>query len=137
MTTDNPTTEPHTTDLPPDIIRIDGLRLKTRIGVPDDERNAPQTVEVFLSIHPLSTCLSGLGDDLERTIDYFNVCQRVINLASQGERKLIETLAENIAELVLKEFPARAVTVEIRKFILPNTNYVSVSLSRRNATSTS
>ena len=130
MDTDNPTDKKPALELPPDIIRIDGLRLETRIGVPEDERRTPQTVEVFLSIHPSSISLCGLSDDLEHTIDYFEVSRRVIELASRGERRLIETLAENIAELVLKHFPARAVTVEVRKFILPETNFVSVFLSK-------
>jgi len=44
--------------------------------------------------------------------------------------RLIEKLAADIAELMLTEFHPRAVTVEVRKFIIPETRYVAVRLRR-------
>jgi dihydroneopterin aldolase len=43
---------------------------------------------------------------------------------------LIETLAEEIAGLLLERFPLRAVEVELRKFILTDTAYVAVRIRR-------
>ena len=45
-------------------------------------------------------------------------------------RKLIETLADDIAETILHEFGLRWIEVTIRKFILPNAEWVSVSTRR-------
>jgi dihydroneopterin aldolase len=73
---------------------------------------------------------SELGDDLGNTVDYAAVCEAVKTCAETGERDLLETLAGEIAERVLGEFAVRAVEVELRKFILPDTRYVAVRLRR-------
>src|SRR6266853_1783154 len=71
-----------------------------------------------------------LGDDLRNTVDYFAVCQAVKALAGARPRRLIETLAEEIAAAVLRDFAVAAVEVELRKFILPDTAFVAVKLRR-------
>lgn len=112
-----------------DRIRIDGLRLETRVGVPDEERRQPQSVEVSLEIFP-ENGFAGLGDRIDRTVDYYEVAQALRRAAGQGERKLIETLAEDLAEAALAFAGVGRVTVEVRKFILPDTRYVSVTIER-------
>ena len=112
-----------------DRIRIDGLRLETRVGVPDEEREQPQTVEVSLVIVP-EKGFAGLDDRIERTIDYYEVTRALQQVAAKGERKLIETLAEDLAEAALAFDGVGRVTVELRKFILPETNFVSVFIRR-------
>ena len=116
----------------PDTIRIQNLRAVTHIGVPDSERSAPQSVSICLRLVP-EAGLGDLGDEVTRTVDYYEVSQRVLKLAADRPRKLIETLAEEVAEMLLDEFPLSEVGVEIRKFILPETDYVSVSIDRRRA----
>ena len=63
-----------------------------------------------------------------REID--TLTRRVRQLAGARPRKLLETLAEEICACVLEEFSVRAVEVELRKYILPDTEYVAVRLSR-------
>ncbi|MCB1078701.1 MAG: dihydroneopterin aldolase [Verrucomicrobiae bacterium] len=110
-----------------DRIRIRGLRLATRVGVPDEERAAPQTVAVDVEIVP-ATPLSGLGDDIGKTVDYFEVAEALKRVAATGERKLIETLAEDLGRAALAFDGVAGVTVEVRKFILPETDWVSVTV---------
>jgi len=43
---------------------------------------------------------------------------------------LIETLAEDIATMILNDFDAARVQIEVRKFIIPQTRYVGVKLLR-------
>ena len=112
-----------------DSIRIHRLRAATKVGVPDAERGNAQQVEISLLLHP-SGPLADLGDRIENTIDYSPVSRRVLKAAATGERRLIETLAEDIAELLLAEFPLRQVEVEVRKFILPETEFVAVAIVR-------
>ena len=112
-----------------DRIRIQGLKLETTVGVPDDERTRPQTIAVDLTIEPEGP-LAGLDDKIENTIDYFEIVQVLKKVAGSGERKLIETLAKDLAATVLEFDRIRAVTLEIRKFILPETDFVSVSIRR-------
>ena len=113
----------------PDAILVNGLELSAHIGVPDAERVEAQRLTLNLVLVP-SAPLSDLGDELGRTVDYFALTRRVRQLAGARPRRLIETLAEEICACVLEEFSVRAVEVELRKYILPDTEYVAVRLSR-------
>lgn len=112
-----------------DFITIQNLRAITRVGVPNSERGEPQEVSICLRLCP-SGSLTGLGDEIGATVDYYQVSQRVLKVAADGERRLIETLAEDVATALLQDFELREVTVEIRKFILPETEYVAVSITK-------
>ena len=112
-----------------DTIHIERLELWTHIGVPDEERATAQRLEVSLTVEP-SVSFHALGDEIARTVDYFQVCEAVKTLATARPRRLIETLAEEIASLLLERFGVEAVEVELRKFILPDTDHVCVRLRR-------
>ena len=111
-------------------IHIENLWVSTHVGVPDEERAEAQQVAFCLTMVP-ERAMAGLGDSIDKTVDYFAVSQRVAEVAGEGARKLIETLAEDVAELLLREFALESVEVELRKFILENADYVSVKLERR------
>ena len=112
-----------------DAILIEELELTAHIGVPDEERAAPQRLTVSLRIEPQRD-LEALGDEIENTVDYFAVCEAIKALSGAQPRRLIETLAEEIATLVLDRFAVAAVELELRKFILPDTAFVAVKLRR-------
>lgn len=116
----------------PDTIHICELELFTHIGVPDEERGAPQRLTVNLVMEPVRI-FSQLADDIANTVDYFAVSRAVQALAAERPRRLIETLGEEIAALVLARFAVRVVEVELRKFILPDTAFVAVRLRRERA----
>ena len=116
----------------PDRILIGHLELSSFIGVPDDERASAQRLTANLVLKPIRG-FSDLGDALENTVDYFRVCEEVKALALARPRRLIETLAEDIAAHLLTHFPLRAVEVELRKYILPDTAYVAAVLRREQA----
>jgi len=109
-------------------IRIDSLRVKTWIGVPDAERMEAQEIEIDIRIQP-SRNFAEMQDDINLTVDYAAVCQRVSEVAAERPRRLIESLAQEICEMILKDFAATSAEVEIRKFILPETRYVAVRWS--------
>ena len=71
------------------------------------------------------------GDDLNHTINYYAVTQRLLKLGEARSWKLLETLVEEIAGIVLREFGASAVTVEVKKFIIPEAKNVAVSIRRQ------
>ncbi len=112
-----------------DEIRLIGLDLPAHIGVPDEERALAQNLHADVILELMPGC-EELKDDLARTIDYAAVAQRFRQLASATPRRLIETLAADIAECALREFGAICVTVEIRKRILPGVDHVAVRLTR-------
>ena len=111
-----------------DSIVIKSLRVEVRVGVPEEERAQPQSLEIDLR---LEGDFRGLDDDIARTTDYAAVCVRVRDKCRAGEFRLIETLAEILAGEILGGFNrVTAVEIEVRKFILPETQYVGVSLRR-------
>lgn len=111
-------------------IQLRKLRVPLHIGVPTTERAIQQEVKVSLTIET-TRGVGGLDDDIENTVDYFLVSEGIRVLAAAKERKLIETLAEEIAEYVLTEFAVAAVKVEIDKPILTNCEGVVVTFERR------
>ncbi len=92
-----------------DRIHIKGLRVVTRVGVPDEERALPQSLAVNASI-TLRKSFKGFDDRIEHTLDYYRVSQRLREVAATGERHLIETLAEDLAATVLAFEGVSAVT---------------------------
>ena len=116
----------------PDRILIDSLELSSFIGVPDEERAAAQRLTVNLVLEPLRD-FTALGDAIENTVDYFRVCEEVKALALARPRRLLETLAEDLATHLLARFALHAVEVELHKYILPDTAFVAVALRRERA----
>jgi dihydroneopterin aldolase len=106
-------------------IIIKGLEIESFVGVPDDERKNSQRLEVDAVLTPLNT-FAEIADAIERTVDYDAAIQRIAMVARSRPRRLIETLAKEIAEMLVADFPARRAEVEVRKFILPETTYVAV-----------
>jgi len=115
-----------------DRITIENLEVHYRVGVPDNERAAAQRLLISIEMeHDFSEAAA--ADDLNRTIDYYAVSRRLLAFGDGREWKLIEKLAADIAEMVLCEFGPIAVNVEVKKFILPEANHVSVALRRERA----
>lgn len=112
-----------------DKIKIKGLKLMSRVGVPDEERAEAQELLVNVAIHPAAS-LQGLADDIEKTIDYDKVAREIRRVAGEGSRHLIETLAGDIAGVVLGFEGVAEARVEVRKFVLPDTEYVAVEVGR-------
>jgi dihydroneopterin aldolase len=116
-----------------DWIEIRGLQVETHIGVPEDERTLPQRLLVDVRMRPLRD-FARMPDSLDATVDYYAVAQRLVVLAAERPRLLIETLADELATAVLRENAVRRVEVSVRKFILPNAEFVAVHCFReRNA----
>ena len=113
----------------PDLIHIEQLELSAHLGVPGDERAAPQRLTANLTLEPRRD-MQALDDALENTVDYLSVARAVQALARERPRRLLETLAIEIADLLLARFAIRAVELELCKFILPDTAFVAVRLRR-------
>ena len=112
-----------------DTIRISDLEVYYSVGVPDQERATPQRLLLTIEMaSDFSACAA--SDDISKTIDYFAVSQRLFRFGDQKSWKLIETLGCEIADMILREFQAHTVVVEIKKFVIPQARFVSVRLSR-------
>ena len=115
-----------------DVIRIEHLEVLANIGVPDDERASAQKLSFHLALFPVRA-LSDLNDEIGRTVNYAALCADVKEFVGQRRDKLIETLADALASHLLKAFEIRRITVELRKYILPDVEFVSVTVTRERA----
>ena len=113
-----------------DVIIIKGLKVEAAVGVTAGERDKPQRLEVDAVITPLQT-FAAVADEIDRTVDYQAAAQQIAKLAHSRPRCLIETLASDLAEMLVSEFQASRAEVEVRKFVLPDTDYVAVRCSRQ------
>ena len=102
-----------------DIIFIRELRIETLIGVHPWER---QTRRDLLLDLELGTDIrrAAASDRLADTLDYQAVAQRIAALAATSYFQLVETLAERIAESLLREFAAPWLRLTLRKPGVPS-----------------
>ena len=114
-----------------DSIIIRDLRIEVRIGIHKREHHIAQAVSLDLDIGLPGEAVFA-SDRIADTIDYEQVALRIKALAATGHFRLVETLAERIARLLLDEFGAPWVRVHAAKIgILPNAKFVGVSIERR------
>lgn len=112
-----------------DCILINGLELSARIGVPEVERAGWQTLRADVELR-LRGRVEDFGDDLAATVDYEAVAGQVRALAAERPRRLIETLAGEIAAALLDNEALQGVGVTLRKRILPGVDDVAVRITR-------
>lgn len=112
-----------------DTIIISDLEVHYHIGVPDAERANPQRLLISLELdHDFTSAAA--ADDLNQTLNYDAICQRLKSLEDGRSWKLIETLAVHIAETIRREFKPTRIRVIIKKFIIPGTQFVAVRIER-------
>ena len=113
-----------------DAILIRDLRVEALIGIHRRERHVKQTLSIDLDIGVPGTAVF-TSDKVADTIDYEQVALRIRELAASGHFRLVETVADRIAALLLKDFGAPWVKVTASKIgILPNAKFVGVSIQR-------
>jgi FolB domain-containing protein len=111
-------------------ISIVDLEVFYRVGVPDEERAKPQ--KLLLTIEMESPfAKAAKSDSIADTIDYFAVSQRLLKFGDGKSWKLIEKLAADICEMILAEFKPKKISVEVKKFPVPQAQFVSVILKRK------
>lgn len=114
-----------------DIIFIDDLRISTLIGIYPREQTLPQTIEISLQIGTSNSGCRSESDDIRDTIDYAAVVERIrTDLAAQHFR-LLEKLAEHIANLLLRDFGAKWIQVSVAKLgVMGGVRRAGVSIER-------
>lgn len=97
-----------------DTIRITGLTLRGFHGVFEEEKRDGQTFIVDLVIE-LDASHAQHTDSLEHTVDYSQVVDQVAAVVTGEPVDLIETLAHNVATVVLGFEGVAATTVTVHK----------------------
>ena len=97
-----------------DIIYINDLRIDTVIGVFEWERRIRQAV-IFDIEMAADVRRAASSDRIEDTLDYKAVAKRVIAFVGESDFQLVETLAERVAAIILKEFHVAWVRLRVNK----------------------
>jgi FolB domain-containing protein len=101
------------------------LELLCHIGVPQEERAHPQKLLCTATVPVPNLKKAAQTDDIQHTLNYFNLSQLLRQTAQAKERKLIETLAHDLAQVTFQQFPSPWIEIELKKFILPETRHIS------------
>ena len=86
-----------------DFVVIEGLEVRTVIGIYDWEREIRQTVRLDLKM-AWDISKAAQTDDIADTLDYKAVSKRLIAFVEGSSFGLIESLAEECSKIVLHEF---------------------------------
>lgn len=83
-----------------DEITLTGLRANAFHGVLEQERRTGQVFIIDVTVY-LPLAAAAAGDDLESTIHYGELAERIVAAVESDPVDLIETVAERVAEIVL------------------------------------
>ena len=97
-----------------DIIYLRDLRIDTIIGIYDWERRVTQTVVLDIEM-AADIATAAKNDNIEDTLNYKAVAKRVIAFVEESQYKLVETLAENVASVILEEFDVSWLRLQVNK----------------------
>ena len=110
-------------------IQIEQLEIYVRVGITENERLHPQRITVTMTLWP-NTALEELHDDINRAVNYSEVCRATREFVQARSDKLIETMVTELARHILERFEISAVEIELRKFVLPDARHVAVIVKR-------
>ncbi|HLF31576.1 MAG TPA: dihydroneopterin aldolase [Xanthomonadales bacterium] len=97
-----------------DRVFIEDLRVETVIGIYAWEREIKQVVSLDLEMG-FDIRRAALSDAIGDTLDYKAVSKRLIQFVETSEFQLVETLAEQCAAIVLREFPVNWLRLKLSK----------------------
>ena len=98
----------------PDTIHLRGLEVECIIGVNEWERRLKQRVVIDLEM-PVDCARAAATDDIADTVDYGRVAEAVTAFVGGSSFMLVETMAERVALLLLRDFGLGWVRVAIDK----------------------
>jgi dihydroneopterin aldolase len=110
-------------------ISIVDLEVHYRVGVPDAERAKPQRLLLSVEME-FDFSKAAETDSIKFTIDYFAVSQSLLHFGEGKSWKLIEKLGADICQMILAQFKPAKVSVKVKKFVIPESRYVSVTIAK-------
>src|SRR5260370_8415968 len=86
-----------------DAILMRDLRVEASIGIHKRERHVRQTLSIDLDIGLPGVAVFS-SDKVADTIDYEQVAQKIRDLAASAHFRLVETVADRVAALLMNDF---------------------------------
>lgn len=115
----------------PDKIFLQGLETKCLIGIFAWERKIRQKVLIDLEF-PSNIRKAACKDQIEDAVDYKKIAKRTLSFVSKSRYHLIETLAEKLAQTLLREFSLPQIKVRVSKpGAIRYSKNVGVQITRR------
>lgn len=93
---------------------VEGLVVRCRVGVHDHERDKAQRVRIDIETER-AEAPEGSNDKLRNVVCYEDLIKRVKALIGVGHVNLVETMAETIADAILRDLPVERVRVRVSK----------------------
>jgi len=113
-----------------DLILVRDLTIEAIIGIEPHERTTRQPVIIALDL-AADVRAAALTEDIASALNYDALTQRVRAFVESSDCRLIETLAERIAALVVHEFGVAWLRLELMKpDALPGSTRVGVVIER-------
>lgn len=97
-----------------DLLFVRGIEVDAIIGLYHFERHEPQKLRVSLELE-LDIRMAAAEDEASLTVDYDQAVKIATDILVNGEFRLIETGAEEVAQAILATHKVDAVTVELIK----------------------
>ena len=97
-----------------DKIYDEDLRVKATIGIFDWEKKIKQDVSISYEI-PHDNVKAAKADAIEATTDYKSITKGIISFVEKNKFELVETFAEKIAEMVIKDFNIDEIRLRVSK----------------------
>ncbi|MEN9785971.1 MAG: Dihydroneopterin aldolase [Pseudomonadota bacterium] len=115
-----------------DVLRVEDLVLPARIGAYDWETTRVQSLRFGLAF-PVDTARAAARDALADTPDYAAAAEVVRGVLAQGHIRLVETVAERVADALLTRLAVPWVKVRVEKMDVPGPGARAVVEIRRGA----
>ncbi len=113
-----------------DKIRIEDLHLRCIIGINPEEREKQQDVLFQITLHA-DLSAAGRSDDVADTVNYKTIKLEIMDFVQSSSFGLLERLAEEVAQICLKDKRVQRADVRIDKpGALRFARTVSVEISR-------
>lgn len=97
-----------------DIVFLRDLKIDAVIGIYGWERRTRQTLIFDLEMSA-DVARAATSDDIADTLNYKSVAKRLTQFVSESEFQLVETLAEQCAQIILREYAVRWVRLTLNK----------------------
>lgn len=97
-----------------DHVFIEGLEIEALIGIYDWERRIRQPLRFDVEM-AFDNRVPAASDDIADTLNYKAVSKRLIEIVSQSDCGLVETLAERCAVAIVDEFGVARVRLKLSK----------------------
>ena len=95
------------------LISIKDLRLRTTIGVFDWEQKVRQDLVINLEMHCQLQAIAIDCQQLEQTVDYKQLCKKIIAYVEGGRFYLLEALAQSLVQMTL-DYDQRICSCQLR-----------------------